>query len=180
MHWDAPPAMALKPGISYTAELATADGKIGVQLIPGAAPLAVNNFMFLAKQGFYKNVPVHRMIPDFMFQSGDPTGTGTGGPGYTFKDEPVPEGWHYNKGVVAMANAGPNTNGSQFFVMLGNEPLPPNYTIFGYVNAGRDVLDKINARKVTANDQGEPSKPVEPFSIDDVTVTETPIGATAP
>ena len=173
--WDAPPAMALEPGIDYDASIATSDGVLGVQLIPGAAPNAVNNFVFLAKQGFYRDVPIHRKVTDFMFQSGDPTGTGSGGPGYDIPDDPVPPDLNYATGVLAMANTGaPNSGGSQFFVMLGDVPLPPTYSIFGYVTSGQEVLDRINARAVADNGHGEQSRPVEPISISDVTITETP------
>ncbi len=174
--WDAAPPITLKAGVNYTASIATTDGVLGVQLLPGAAPVAVNNFMFLAGQGFYKDVPIHRMIPGFMFQSGDPTGTGTGGPGYTIKDDPVPDALDYRTGVLAMANTGaPNSAGSQFFVMLGKNDLPKTYSIFGYVTEGGDVLSKINARAVTDNGEGEQSKPVDPIFVKDVTVTETPV-----
>lgn len=173
--WPAPPAMALKPGINYTATLATSDGELGVQLIPGLAPNAVNNFVFLAKQGFYAHSPIHRMIPGFMLQSGDPTGTGMGGPGYEIPDDPMPKELTYPRGVLAMANTGaPNSAGSQFFVMLGDTPLPPTYSVFGYVTSGDDVLTKINARAVTDNGQGEPSKPIEPIFVENVTINETP------
>jgi len=169
--WDAPPDVTLEGGTNYTASIATTDGMIGVQLLPGAAPNAVNNFMFLAKNGFYKDSPIHRMIPGFMMQSGDPTGTGTGGPGYEIIDDEVPAALDYSKGVVAMANTGrPDSGGSQFFIMLGDTPLPKTYSIFGKVTTGMDVLDKINARKVVDNGQGEQSKPAEPIFISDITV----------
>lgn len=172
--WDAPPPITLKPATNYTASIATTDGVLGVQLLPGAAPNAVNNFVFLSKQGFYKDVPIHRMIPGFMMQSGDPPGTGMGGPGYNIQDDPVPEGLDYRTGVLAMANTGaPDSGGSQFFVMLGDQPLPKTYSIFGYVTSGQDVLAKINARKVIDNGQGEQSKPAEPIFVKDVTITET-------
>jgi cyclophilin family peptidyl-prolyl cis-trans isomerase len=170
--WTAPPPMTIDPKGKYTASLATSDGTIGVELLPGVAPNAVNNFVFLAKEGFYKDTPIHRMIPGFMFQSGDPTGTGSGGSGYDIPDDPVPSHLKYTKGTLAMANTGqPNTGGSQFFVMLGDYPLPPTYTIFGKVTSGLDVLGKIEARKVTDNGMGEVSKPVDPIGIEDITVT---------
>jgi cyclophilin family peptidyl-prolyl cis-trans isomerase len=179
--WPTPPAMTIKPGIDYSATLATTDGNIGVQLLPGIAPNAVNNFMFLAKNGFYKDVPIHRMIPGFMFQSGDPTGTGMGGPGYDLPDDKVPAGLSYGKGIVAMANTGqPNSGGSQFFVMLGDAPLPPTYSIFGYVKSGADVLDKINARPVADNGFGEVSKPVDPIGLTDITISEAPAAPPKP
>ena len=164
--------MTIDPNGQYTATLATSDGNIGVELLPKVAPNAVNNFVFLAGNGFYKSTPIHRVINNFMFQSGDPTGTGTGGPGYDLPDDKVPADMKYTKGVLAMANTGaPNSGGSQFFVMLGDVPLPPTYTIFGKVTSGLDVLDKIAKRPVTDNGQGENSKPTEPIGISNVTVT---------
>lgn len=166
--------MTIKPDGKYSAQLATSDGVIGVELLPKVAPNAVNNFVFLSKQGFYKDVPIHRMIPGFMFQSGDPTGTGTGGPGYDLPDDPVPPGMTYTKGTLAMANTGaPNSGGSQFFVMLGDTPLPPSYTIFGKVTSGMDVLDKIAKTPIQDNGQGEISQPVQPIGISNVTVKES-------
>lgn len=178
--WSTPPAMTLKPGIDYGASIATSDGVLGVQLLPGLAPNAVNNFVFLAKQGFYKDVPIHRMVPGFMFQSGDPTGTGTGGPGYVIPDDAMPKDVPYQRGVLAMANTGaPDSGGSQFFVMLGNTPLPPTYSVFGYVTSGDDVLTKINGHKVVDNGQGEESKPVDPIFVKAVSITEAPAAPSA-
>lgn len=171
--WPTPPAITLQPKTTYSASIATSDGTLGVQLLPGAAPYAVNNFLFLAKQGFYQHVPIHRMIPGFMLQSGDPTGTGTGGPGYEIPDDPVPPGLEYTTGVLAMANTGaPNSGGSQFFIMLGDTPLPKTYSIFGRVTSGLDVLAKTNARAVVDNGMGEQSKPAEPIFVESVTVAE--------
>lgn len=169
--WDTPPPLGIDPDGTYRASLATSDGVIGVELLPKLAPNAVNNFIFLAENGFYRRVPIHRMIPDFMFQSGDPTGTGTGGPGYDLPDDPMPPNARYSRGVLAMANTGqPNSGGSQFFVMLGDYPLPPTYTIFGRVISGDEVLTKIQQRKVVDNGMGEPSRPVDPIGIYDVTI----------
>ncbi|HKO24887.1 MAG TPA: peptidylprolyl isomerase, partial [Chloroflexota bacterium] len=121
--------MTIDPGRRYSATLRTSEGDLLVDLLAEEAPKTVNNFVFLAREGYYDGVPFHRIIKDFMVQTGDPTGTGTGGPGYRFEDEPVR--LRYTKGIVAMANAGPNTNGSQFFIVHGREvQLPPNYTIF--------------------------------------------------
>lgn len=162
----------LDPNGVYVAQLATTDGTIGVQLLPGAGPVAAANFVYLARQGFYDHVPVHRMIPGFMFQSGDPTGTGTGGPGYNIKDDPVPVDMKYAKGTVAMANSGaPNSGGSQFFVMLGDVPLPTTYSIFGRVVSGMEVLDRIAATPVGDNGMGEVSRPLTPLEITGVTVS---------
>ena len=128
------------------AVIQTAKGKIEFEVYPEATK-AASNFVFLTKDGFYDGLTFHRVVPGFVIQGGDPAGNGTGGPGYKFEDEPVIR--KYNKGIVAMANAGPNTNGSQFFIMLENNPtLPPNYTIFGNVIAGQDVVNKIQVGDV--------------------------------
>ena len=127
----------------------------------------MNNFVFLAREGFYDNVIFHRTIPGFMIQGGDPTGTGGGGPGYRFADEPVRR--PYARGALAMANAGPNTNGSQFFLMHADYPLPPNYTIFGQAVAGLDAIDAIAT--APTRPEGEGSSPVNPVAIETVTIT---------
>jgi len=157
--------MAIDPKKSYTATVETSAGTMVADLFAGDAPATVNNFVFLAREGFYDGVIFHRVIEGFMIQGGDPTGTGRGGPGYQFKDEPVKR--KYNRGTLAMANAGPNTNGSQFFVMHRDYPLPPNYTIFGALRSGEDVLDAIATAKTGAQD-----RPVEPVSITSVTIEE--------
>src|SRR5262249_42163142 len=130
--WSSPPAMALDANRNYSATLNTSQGDITVELFAREAPQTVNNFVFLAREGFYDNVKFHRIIKGFMIQTGDPTGTGTGSPGYRFADEPVSR--DYEPGIVAMANSGPNTNGCQFFIMPGNPPLPKNYVILGKGN----------------------------------------------
>src|SRR5262249_55323608 len=127
-------------------------------------------FVCLAREGFYDNVKFHRIIKDFMIQTGDPTGTGTGSPGYRFADEPISR--DYERGIVAMANSGPNTNGSQFFIMHGNRPLPKNYVIFGKVIDGLDVVDKIANTPVRPSPQGEPSVPTQDVRIVNVTIDE--------
>jgi cyclophilin family peptidyl-prolyl cis-trans isomerase/uncharacterized membrane protein (DUF373 family) len=139
--YNNPPPMVIDPAKSYTATMETTAGTMVLELFPQEAPLAVNNFVFLANDHFYDGVIFHRVIRGFMIQGGDPTGTGRGGPGYRFPDEPVQR--PYSRGTLAMANAGPNTNGSQFFIMHADYPLPPNYTIFGQLIEGEDVLDKI-------------------------------------
>ena len=150
---------------SYTATLDTNHGEIVIELDPARSPLTVNNFVFLAREGFYDGVVFHRVIPGFMIQGGDPTGTGRGGPGYKFEDEPVKR--PYKRGTLAMANAGPNTNGSQFFVMHADYGLPPSYTIFGKLTSGEEVVDKIaNAPK------GAQDRPNDPVRIERVTITE--------
>ena len=164
--WSAPPAMAIDPGASYTAVLNTTAGAITIELLSSDAPNTVNNFVFLAREGFYDNVIFHRTIPGFMIQGGDPTGTGGGGPGYRFADEPVNR--PYSRGVMAMANAGPNTNGSQFFLMHADYPLPPNYTIFGQAVAGLETIDTIATAPTMAG--GEGSSPVNPVTIQSVEI----------
>jgi cyclophilin family peptidyl-prolyl cis-trans isomerase len=124
-----------------TATIKTAKGEIKMELFGTDAPKAVSNFIFLAKQGFYDGLTFHRREEGFVIQGGDPNGNGTGGPGYEFEDESVT--LTYDRGIVAMANSGPNTNGSQFFIMLANNELPKKYTIFGKVISGMDVVDKI-------------------------------------
>lgn len=121
----------------------TDKGEIVFELFDEEAPKTVSNFVYLTKGGYYDGLIFHRYEPGFVIQGGDPTGNGTGGPGYRFEDEPVKR--PYTKGIVAMANAGPDTNGSQFFIMLGDTPLPPLYTIFGMVTKGQDVVDKLRA-----------------------------------
>jgi len=124
----------------------TDKGDIVFQLFDKDAPKTVSNFVYLAKGGFYDGLTFHRVEPGFVIQGGDPNGNGTGGPGYQFEDEKVTRS--YDRGIVAMANAGPNTNGSQFFIMLADTPLPPNYTIFGEVTSGMDVVDQIRVGDV--------------------------------
>ncbi len=121
----------------------TDKGEIVFELFEDEAPKTVSNFIYLTKGGYYDGLTFHRYEPGFVIQGGDPAGNGTGGPGYRFEDEPVARA--YEKGIVAMANAGPNTNGSQFFIMLADTPLPPLYTIFGRVTKGLDVVDAIRA-----------------------------------
>ena len=164
--WSAPPAMAIDPGASYTAVLNTTAGPITIELLSSDAPNTVNNFVFLAREGFYDNVIFHRTIPEFMIQGGDPTGTGGGGPGYRFADEPVNR--PYSRGVMAMANAGPNTNGSQFFLMHADYALPPNYTIFGQTVAGLETIDTIATAPTKPG--GEGSSPVNPVAIQSVEI----------
>jgi cyclophilin family peptidyl-prolyl cis-trans isomerase len=147
-----------------TAVIETTLGSIEFELLDDVAPKTVENFVTLANKGFYSGVIFHRVVPGFVIQGGDPTGTGTGGPGYKFEDEPVTMG--YARGTVAMANAGPNTNGSQFFVCLADLPqLPPNYTIFGQVVAGLSVVDAIAAAPCGPGD-----RPVEPVTMTSVTI----------
>ena len=171
--WSQPFAMTIDPSKSYSVTIKTSKGSLSADLYAADAPNTVNNFVNLAREGFYDGTVFHRIIAGFMFQGGDPTGTGTGGPGYRFNDE-LKSDHSYQKGTLAMANAGPNTNGSQFFVCLGdlNKSLPKNYNIFGQVNDGMDVVDAIGATRVTRSRSGENSQPVETVTIESVTVTE--------
>ncbi|MBI4336917.1 MAG: peptidylprolyl isomerase [Chloroflexi bacterium] len=156
----------------YLATMETSAGTIVLELFAKETPKTVNNFVFLAQQGFYDGTSFHRIVKGFMLQGGDPLGNGTGGPGYTFEDEPVTR--DYLRGTLAMANAGPNTNGSQFFVVHQNVALPKDYTIFGIVTQGIDVVDKIANTPVTLSPRGEPSKPLEQVVIKRVAIQELP------
>src|SRR5437868_3293617 len=151
-----------------SATIATEKGDIDVDIFIEGGPKAANNFVDLAKKGFYEGVIFHRVVPGFVIQGGDPTGTGRGDAGYKFDDEPF-EGDYY-RGTLAMANAGPNTNGSQFFICLADLSggrLPKKYTIFGQVTKGMDVVDAIAAGKTGSQD-----RPEQPVKIQKVTVAE--------
>ena len=142
--WNNPPAMQIDPKKSYTATMETSKGTIEVKLHPEYAPKTVNNFVFLAREGFYDDVSFHRVISNFMVQGGDPTGTGRGGPGYRFEDEFAGNPLKHETAVLSMANAGPNTNGSQFFITHAPQPhLDGKHTVFGKVTSGKDVVDTI-------------------------------------
>ena len=142
----AEPGQVLSGDAARNATITTSCGDITVQLFPGEAPVTANNFAFLAAEQFYDATIVHRVVPGFVIQMGDPTGTGTGGPGYRFADElSAARNRGYERGTLAMANAGPDTNGSQFFICLDNVPLPPQYAVFGQVTDGMDVVDQIAA-----------------------------------
>jgi peptidyl-prolyl cis-trans isomerase B (cyclophilin B) len=142
--WNSPPEMKIDPAQSYRAVIATDKGEIELELYPEHAPKTVNNFCFLAREGFYDGVTFHRVIANFMIQGGDPTGTGRGGPGYRFEDELVGNPLKHETGVISMANAGPNTNGSQFFITHSPQPhLNGKHTVFGKVVRGQDVVDSI-------------------------------------
>jgi peptidyl-prolyl cis-trans isomerase B (cyclophilin B) len=134
----------IDPAKKYTATMETNRGTMVLQLYAAQTPRTVNNFVCLAEDGYYDGVTFHRVIPDFMIQGGDPTGTGRGGPGYTFKDEFDPKLKHDGPGVLSMANAGPNTNGSQFFITHVATPwLDGKHSVFGRVISGQDVVDRI-------------------------------------
>lgn len=155
--WNTPPEMEIDPQKDYSAILKTDKGEIKVDLFAEKAPKTVNNFVFLASQGFYDGTIFHRVIKDFMAQGGDPTGSGRGGPGYKFPDEFNPELRHNQKGILSMANAGPNTNGSQFFITYGPTPwLDDKHSVFGKVSDedSYEVLASIPPR--------DPQRPESP------------------
>lgn len=170
--WDAPPSMTIDTSKEYMATIVTSKGTIKASLFAKETPKTVNNFVFLANEGFYAGVPFHRIMKGFMVQTGDPTGTGTGGPGYKFEDEPVTR--NYTRGTLAMANAGPNTNGSQFFIVHEDAQLPKSYTIFGTIDANDaeslKTLDAIAQTPVTTSPTGEPSMPTETVTIVSVSI----------
>jgi peptidylprolyl isomerase len=166
--FDAAPEMFIDPEKTYTATMVTSKGTLEILLDPHAAPATVNSFVFLARWHYFDGIVFHRIIPGFVLQGGDPTGSGAGGPGYRFNDE-LPKAGRYEVGSLAMANAGPNTNGSQFFVISGPDGvrLPPLYALFGKVVKGLDVV-------ATINDVGTPSgKPREDVVIESVTISES-------
>ncbi|MCK5035005.1 MAG: peptidylprolyl isomerase [Candidatus Sabulitectum sp.] len=143
--YSAPPAMNIKTDIIYKLKIETDKGTISFDLFPEFAPVTVNNFIALAKDGFYDGVSFHRVINNFMVQGGDPTGTGMGGPGYNFQDEFSGNPLKHETGSLSMANAGPGTNGSQFFITHAPQPhLNGKHTVFGKVTSGQDVVDSIS------------------------------------
>ena len=166
--FDGPPPMVIDPAKRYTALMETSLGDLTIALDPVAAPKTVNNFVFLSRYHYYDGIVFHRIIQGFMCQGGDPTGTGRGGPGYKFADEPVKK--PYELGSLAMANAGPNTNGSQFFLISGPSGvnLPPQYNHFGKVVDGLDVVRELD--KVGTPGAG---KPREQVLMESVTITES-------
>ncbi len=172
--YKAAPPMKIDKGVKYTATIATNKGAMKADLFADTAPISVNNFVFLANDHFFDGVIFHRIVAGFVIQGGDPTGTGTGGPGYKFPDEPSSFSKNYEKGTLAMANSGPNTNGSQFFICVDNltakGALPKQYNIFGKVTDGLDVIDKILAVPRTAGSDGAQSKPTEKVFMETVTI----------
>jgi len=170
------PAMMIDKGKKYVTTIVTSKGTMKAELYADTAPLSVNNFVFLANDHFYDNVIFHRIVKGFVIQGGDPTGTGMGGPGYKFMDEPTSFTRNYEKGTLAMANSGPNTNGSQFFICLDNlttgMKLPKSYNIFGKVTDGLDVVDKIAATPtMKVPPSSENSTPTERVFMQTVTVS---------
>ncbi len=147
LSWSEPPAITIDTAKQYEAVLQTEKGSIRLQLFDDQAPKTVNNFVFLARQGYYDNVTFHRVLPGFMAQTGDPTGTGSGGPGYKFEDEFSPDLKHDSEGIVSMANSGANTNGSQFFITYAPQTHLDNlHTVFGKVIEGMDVVKALAPR----------------------------------
>ncbi len=165
--FDGPPPLCIDPAKRYSAQMITSKGTLSIALDPIAAPATVNNFVFLARYHYFDDVVFHRIIPGFVLQGGDPTGTGRGGPGYRFADE-LPAPGRYELGSLAMANAGPDTNGSQFFVISGPSGirLPPQYSLFGKVVKGLDVVAAIDS---TGTQSGTPKETV---TIESVTISE--------
>jgi cyclophilin family peptidyl-prolyl cis-trans isomerase len=166
-HFDGVPPMVIDPAKRYTAQMVTSKGTMTIALDPIAAPKTVNNFVFLARWHYYDGIVFHRIIPGFMCQGGDPEGSGRGGPGYRFEDE-LPARGRYEIGSLAMANAGPNTNGSQFFIISGKDgvALPPSYSLFGKVVGGGEVISAIEAAGSRSG------APLEPVTIESVAISE--------
>ena len=165
--YDRPPEMALKPGYEYHANFVTEEGPVRVRLFAEEAPETVNNFVFLARDGYFDGTTFHRVIVDFMAQAGDPTGTGMGGPGYKIPDEFHPELRHDRPGILSMANAGPNTGGSQFFITYVATPwLDGRHAVFGEVVDGMDVVGAIRERDPQRD--REPGDAIERVEIEEL------------
>jgi len=167
--WAQGPEMEIDAARRYTAAFETSKGPITAELHAGDAPRTANNFVFLARQGFFDGLTFHRVIPGFVIQGGDPQGTGAGDAGYEFEDE-LDNDLTYEQGTLAMANAGPNTNGSQFFIVCGarGQQLPKKYSIFGRVTEGMDVVQAIASVQT-----GQHDRPLEPVTMDRVTISES-------
>jgi len=172
--YEKPPELHIDTKKSYTVDIKTSKGDMKIILFTKESPKTVNNFVFLAQKGFYNKTKFHRIIKGFMIQGGDPIGNGTGGPGYIFDDEPITR--EYKRGTIAMANRGPNTNGSQFFIMHADYPLDKNYVIFGEIeasdNASLSTLDAIASVPVARSASGESSVPQEAITVESVTIQE--------
>lgn len=164
------PEMEIDVEQTYRVTLNTTQGSIVIELDSKNTPITSNNFVYLAEKGFYNNTIFHRVIDGFMIQGGDPRGDGTGGPGYTFADEDIVG--EYQRGTVAMANSGANTNGSQFFIMHQDNPLPKNYVIFGQVIEGMEVVDSIATAPVAMSLSGEKSRPIQPVMVKSAIVSK--------
>jgi peptidyl-prolyl cis-trans isomerase B (cyclophilin B) len=173
LQFDAPDDMGIDPGAIIPAAIVTSCGTIDVELDPSIASETVNSFVFLAEQGYFDGSAAHRIIPDFVLQAGDPTATGLGDPGYSVPDEFPPSDFVYTKGTLAMANAGPGTTGSQFFIVFDDTPLPPRFSVFGHVVGGFDVLDRIQEiplGRAPGSPDPTPSTPLETLYLDTVAV----------
>ena len=165
--YDGPPEMGLKPGYEYYANLATEKGPVKIRLFAERAPETVNNFVFLARDGYFDGTTFHRVIENFMAQGGDPTGTGMGGPGYSIPDEFHPDLRHDRPGILSMANAGPNTGGSQFFITYVATPwLDDRHAVFGEVVEGMDAVYAIEERDPQR--AREPGETIERVEIEEV------------
>jgi len=164
--WSTSPEMTIDPSKKYTARMETDNGTMVIELFADKTPVTVNSFVFLAREGFYDGVIFHRVIGNFMVQGGDPTGTGRGGPGYRFQDEFHPSLKHDKRGILSMANAGPGTNGSQFFITHGPTPhLDNRHSVFGQIVEGEDVLMSIPERD--PNDASAPAVKVISVTIEE-------------
>jgi cyclophilin family peptidyl-prolyl cis-trans isomerase len=172
--FDKAPKQTIAQSKKYTARIKTSCGTIVLKLFADAAPRTVNNFVFLARSGFYDGLTFHRIVPGFVIQGGDPEGTGSGGPGYQFKDE-LGNDLKYELGTLAMANSGPDTNGSQFFIVAGDEgtSLPKNYTIFGKVTRGLEVVATVNALPTVGGSGPDAESPTQKVYIERVTIRES-------
>lgn len=169
MQFTEPAEMGVTESVEVVLE--TSCGDISLVLDPEIAPATVNSFVFLAEQGYYDGIALHRVVPGYIVQIGDPTATGSGSPGYQLPDELPPDGFLYRRGVVAMANRGPDTGGSQFFLMIEDAPLPADYAVFGEVTAGFDVIEAMADVPMGPN-RGDttPSRPLETIYVNHVEV----------
>lgn len=170
MQFEAPDDMGIDPASNPRAVIATSCGDIVVELTPEDAPATVNSFVFLAESGYFDGTVSHRIVPGFVLQAGDPTATGTGGPGFVLPDELPPPGFVYERGVLAMANAGPGTGGSQFFIVLEDAALPAQFSVFGRVVEGFEVLETIATIPLGPNQVNEVSAPLQALYLEQVTI----------
>lgn len=170
MTFDAPNQLGIDPASRPTATIVTSCGDIVVELDPAAAPETVNSFVFLAESSYFDGTVSHRILPGFVIQAGDPTATGLGRPGYIVPDELPDAPFVYERGMIAMANAGPGTTGSQFFLMLDDSELPPQFSVFGRVVAGLEVMDLIADVPLGVSPRGEQSVPLESVFIETISV----------
>lgn len=174
MSFDAPEDEKIPSDATVTATIATSCGDVVLLLDQNQSPQTVNSFVFLARQGYFNGTAFHRIVPGFVIQGGDPTASGVGGPGYTVPDEFPADGFTYSRGIVAMANAGPRSTGSQFFITLADTGLQPTFAPLGVVSDGFETLDEIAKVPVGPGPSGETSLPLETVYIDSVTIDVTP------